>query len=88
MMCRARIRTGPPPNARLASTNARVRSDSTCPRTMRAIVSHDTAPRLTNKNSTRKAPASAGEFPTQCDCLSISPNVVMSTITKIIVGSE
>jgi hypothetical protein len=42
-MCRARIRTGPPPSARLASTNARVRSDKTCPRTIRAIVSHDTA---------------------------------------------
>ena len=56
MMCRARIRTGPPPSARLASTNARVRSDSTCPRTMRAMVSHDTAPRPTNSSITRKAP--------------------------------
>ena len=58
------------------------------PRTIRAIVSHDTAPRPTNKSATRKAPANAGELPMKCDCLSISPSVVMSTITKIIVGSE
>ena len=56
MMCRARIRTGPPPSARLASTKARVRNDSTCPRTMRAIVSHDTAPRPTNSSVTRSPP--------------------------------
>src|SRR6266550_3560389 len=52
MMCRDRIRIGPAPNERLASTKARERSDNTCPRTMRAIVSQDTAPRATNSTST------------------------------------
>ena len=62
MMWRAKIQCGFAPSARLASTNARVRSDKTCPRTMRAIVSHETAPRPTNKSITRNPLSSAGEF--------------------------
>ena len=81
------IQRGLAPSARLASTNARVRSDKTCPRTMRAIVSHDTAPRPTNSKVTRR-PCQAGELSMKCDCFSNSPSVVMRTMTKMIVGSE
>jgi len=88
MTCRAKIQCGFAPSARLASTKARVRSDKTCPRTIRAIVSHETAPRPTNSSIIRKPLSSAGEFFTTCDCLMISPSVVSRTMTKIIVGKE
>ena len=61
MICRDRIRTGPAPSARLASTNCRDRKDNTWPRTMRAIVSHETAPSATNRTSKRATFAAFGQ---------------------------
>ena len=88
MMCRARMRAGPAPNARLASTNGRWRSESTCPRTMRAIVSHETAPRPKKRNSRRADFPRPGEPMAVSQFFKTPSSVVMRTMTKIIEGNE
>ena len=60
-ICRLRICPCPAPRTRLASTKARCRSDSTCPRTIRAIVSHETAPSPANRNSSRASFPHSGD---------------------------
>ena len=74
------------PIERLASTNARVRNVSTWPRTMRAIVSHDTAPSPAKRKSSGAAAASwgprgPGSLPNQSRARRFS--VVSKTITRL-----